>query len=165
MRTPGRILLGCVLLGCLLLTACDGATDPAAPRATALAGPEDSSGGVTGPSNTPAPDSPRDSADPVLYTYCLTEEHVVGIEARLLDKPTDRAIKDLKKAQAFVYAQAAALAEDDRTAQANAVRAWGNAFDQSIRLLRGSADPFDALMPATEALGRVGYLIDCEVDA
>jgi len=144
----------------LLLAACG---SPETPSGTTLSTPLTSAPSATRP--TPTPDSPRDDFDPVLYTYCLAEEHIVGIETRLLDKPPPQASRDLREAQVLVYEQAKALAEDARPAEARAVQAWGDAFERSIARMRLGDDPFDALMPATQALGKVGALIDCEVDA
>jgi len=155
--------LGAVWLS-LLLVACE-------PQPITGAGDERSSPAISpssavasSPSASPTPESPNDDPEDVLYRYCLTEEHIIGIETRLLDKPANQAALALREAQAFAYAQSTALAKAGRTKQAAAVRAWGHAFDQSIVRMRRGADPFDALMPATRALGKVGKLIECEVD-
>lgn len=135
----------------------------AVPAATSSPTTADADADADG-STTPIPDSPNDDPEDVLYRYCLTEEHIIGIETRLLDKPPAQAVRDLREAQAFAYAQSTALADAGRPEQASAVRAWGHAFDQSITRMRRGDDPFDALLPATRALGHVGELIECEVD-
>lgn len=84
----------------------------------------------------PLPDSPNDDPDDVLYRYCLTEEHIIGIETRLLDKPAVQAVRDLRVAQAFAYSQSTALADAGRPEQASAVRAWGQAFEKAISRMR-----------------------------
>jgi len=105
--------------------------------------------------------------DPVLVSFCIDEELVLGIEARLITKKVQpQAAERQMRAGVRIAARQAAILKDEGHGQAAAsVRAWSEALLESSRLLGDGVETFEALDPATQALVRVNRYLDCELDA
>jgi hypothetical protein len=123
---------------------------------------------MPGQNTHPSPGGQVDAAtDQVLINFCVQQERVLGIEARLVTShvaPGGAATR-LQEASKIAEAQVRPLRAHGYGAQAAAVKEWSRQLAVSADRAATGMDPFDALHPATSALGTVSRLIDCELDA
>ncbi|MEX0992349.1 MAG: hypothetical protein WD004_08805 [Actinomycetota bacterium] len=150
-------VLGWVLIGCT----------PAPPSSPPTAAPPSPSPSASRPFVPPPAELGEEGYDPVLISFCIDEELVLGIEARLITKKVQppAAERQMRAGVRIAARQAAILKNEGHGQAAGAVRAWSQALLESSRLLGDGVETFEALDPATRALVRVNRYLDCEVDA
>lgn len=104
--------------------------------------------------------------DYVVGKFCIIQERIIGLEAKILsqDLPADEKIQLLTEARKLAAGTIGDLQKGGRPDMVPPVRKWVNSFGKSIALARKDADGLDTLRPAIEALHGIEKVQTCELD-
>ena len=161
---PKRRVLAALFL--LALGACAPAADtrsPVGPTTGPLPSPPT---GAPSPSPSGIEIRPGQYLDPVAVAFCVTEERIIGIEARIIqDELTPKgARRAFLKAARMAAGQVPILVGGDRPKAAAATERWAAALREGAELAAGGEEGYEALKPSIEALSRIHKHLSCELD-
>ena len=153
-----RPLVLVAVVSAIALAACETASPPARSPAARPGQPTPSPSGIE--------IKPGTYVDPVVVSFCVTEERIIGMEARII---TDRfnvrgAQRAFRRAAREAAGQVPILEQGDRPEAAQTVRRWVAALERGPELIARGRDGYEALKPAIAALDRVDDALSCELD-